>query len=101
MMLAVRLEWDVLEQHNLVVAADFMENTREVIGRIFEVALAIFLPRARNALGRIEQAFALGIVACPAEDGAHGLFHLGGHGNLPPPLQHSLVAPIMHSRNLI
>ena len=81
-MLAMRLERDVLQQHDLVIAAHFLENSRQMDRRILAVALAIFLPRARHALGRVEQAFAAGIVAGPAEQRADRLLNLFGDRRL-------------------
>ena len=65
-MLAVGLEWDVLEQHDLVIAANFLEGSAEMDRRILGISLGIFEPRPRNPFRCIEQAFAIGIVACPA-----------------------------------
>src|SRR5690606_4387169 len=50
--------------------------------RIFLVALAIFLPRARDALGGVTQALALGIVARPADQRADRFLDLFGYRRL-------------------
>ena len=65
--LAVRLERDVLQQHDLVIAADFLEGAAKMLRGIFLIAARIFPPRARDAPRRIEQAFAVGVVAGPAD----------------------------------
>ena len=62
-MLAMRLERDVLQQDQLIIAAHFLELARQVLGRILAVTLAIFLPRPRHPRRGIEQALALWVVA--------------------------------------
>src|SRR5690349_7526747 len=68
MVLAVRLERDVLEKDDLVVAAHFLERAIQVPRRIFLIALGIFAPRAGHAPGRIEQPLPVRIVARPADE---------------------------------
>ena len=72
-MLAMRLERDVLQQHDLVIAADLLEGAAEMVGRILAIAAGIFAPGARDALRRVEQPLAVGIVAGPADQGPHRL----------------------------
>ena len=67
MMLAMRLERDVLQQHDLVIAADLLEGPGEVDRRVLGIAAGIFAPGPRHALRRVEQAFAVGVVAGPAD----------------------------------
>src|SRR5918993_778905 len=74
--LAMALERNVLQQHDLVIAADLVEGPAEVDRRVLLVAASIFLPRLGNTPRRIEQAFAVGIVARPADEGADRVAHL-------------------------
>jgi hypothetical protein len=69
------LERDVLQQHDLVVAADFLEHARQVAGRVLGIAEAVFLPRAGNALRGIAEPFAVRIVAGPADQRAYRFLH--------------------------
>ena len=71
MMLAVRLKGDVAQQHDLVIAADLFEGARQMDRRILAIAAAIFLPRPRDPLGRVEQALARRIVARPFDQRPH------------------------------
>ena len=73
MMLAMRLERDVLQQHDLVIAADLLEGAAEMVRRILGIAARIFLPGARDPRRRVEQPLAVGIVAGPADQGPHRL----------------------------
>ena len=82
MMLAVRLERYALQQHDLVIAANLMENAREMISRIFGIALAIFLPCARHTPGCIDKPLALWVVSGPADDSAHRVLNFGRNRNL-------------------
>ena len=82
MVLAMRLERDVLQQHDLVIAADLLEGAAEMVRRILGIAARIFLPGARDPRRRVEQALAVGIVARPADQGAHRLLDVVGHGDL-------------------
>src|SRR5206468_3983800 len=75
-MLAMRLERYVLEQHDLVVAAHLLEHAGKVMGWVLRIAPAIFLPRAGHPLGRIEQSLASRIVSAPADQGADRFLHL-------------------------
>ena len=81
-MLAVRLERDALEQHDIVVAADLLEGAIEMVRGILAVTAAIFLPCARDALGGVEQAFAGRIVARPADQRLDRLRDIVGDGDL-------------------
>src|SRR5438270_2485649 len=66
-MLAMGLERNVLEQYDLVIAADFLERSAEVDGRILLIALGIFAPGASDATRRVEQTLPVGIVPGPAD----------------------------------
>src|SRR3546814_17886234 len=63
MMFAVRLERNIAQQHDLVIAADLFESAGQMNRRVLDIAVAIFLPRARDALRRFAQPIARGIVA--------------------------------------
>ena len=65
-----------LHQHEVVVAAGLAEGAVEHLHRAFAVALVDFLIGADHALGRFEQAFAVGIVAGIGDQRAHGGFRL-------------------------
>src|SRR3954447_4239123 len=76
MMLAVRLERNVLQKNDFVVAADFLKGAAEMHRRIFGIAAGIFAPRAGHAARRVEQPFPVGIVAGPANEGPDRLPHV-------------------------
>src|SRR5688500_16151319 len=70
MMLAPAVERDVLQQDDLVIAADLMEGAPKMLRRILFVALAIFLPRPGDPLRGVEQPLAGRIVTRPADQRA-------------------------------
>ena len=78
--LAVRIEADVLHQHEIVVAAGLAECTVEHLHRALAVALIDFLVGANHALGRLEQTFTLRIVARIGDQRTHGGFRLLARG---------------------
>src|SRR3546814_18919784 len=102
MMVAMRLERNVAQQHDLVIAADLLEGARQMDRGILVIALAIFLPSTRDAARRIAQALARRVVARPYDQRAYGVGDLVGHAHFsigpqftfffhhPPPLH---VAP--------
>ncbi len=75
-MLAGGVEGDVLHQHEVVVFAGLGEGAFERLGRAFAVAAIKLFIGADHALGRIEQAFAGGIVADIGDQRAHRGFGL-------------------------
>src|SRR5690348_16649586 len=75
-MLAMRLEGDVLQQHDLVISADLFEGAVEMYRRVLGVPLGIFAPSAGDSARRVEQPFAVGIVTRPADQRADCLLHL-------------------------
>src|SRR5262249_50311494 len=79
MVFAMRLERNVLEEDDLVIAADFLEGPAQVDRGILLVAARIFLPRPRNAARGVEQSLSVGIVARPADQCTDGLAYLGGN----------------------
>ena len=79
MMFAMRLERNILQQDNVVIAAHFVEDAREMISRIVVIAAAIFPPGPRHPLGRLQQAFPFGRIAGPADQRADGLADVRGH----------------------
>src|SRR5690606_24353508 len=85
--LAVRLELDVAQHDQLVVAGDLLEGAREVVVRVQLVAAVPVLVGPGDARRGLDQAFAPGILPGPAQQGADGLFrllagHAGGAGGL-------------------
>ena len=78
---AMALELDVAQHDEFVVALDFLEGARQVLLGIQRVAAEPVLVGLDHALGRVEQAFARGVLAGPAQQRAHGLFGLGA-GNI-------------------
>ncbi len=71
--LAVRLEGDVAQHDHLVVAADFLEGAPEVRGRIDLVSGKPVAVGVDDPVRGIAQAFAVGILARPAQERAHRL----------------------------
>ena len=69
---AVRVELDVAQHDDVVVAAHIVEGARQGFGRIFFVAAEILAEGLGHALRGIEQAFAVRVVAGPGEQGADG-----------------------------
>ena len=80
---AVALHVDAAQHDHVVIALHVLEGARQLLGRVAVVAgepLAIGLD---DALGRVQQAFAVGIVAGPGQqrpDGGHGLVFGGALG---------------------
>src|SRR5687767_9646057 len=70
MMLAMRLERNVLEEHDLVIAADLLEGPGKVDRGVLFIAAGILLPCSSDALWRVGQPFAVGVVAGPADQRA-------------------------------
>ncbi len=79
MMLAMRLERDVAQQDDLVIAADLCKGARQVHRRILVITLAIIPPGTCDALRCVEQAFALRVLADPAEQRLDRRENLGGY----------------------
>ena len=76
-MLAVRFESDIAQQHDLVVASDFFECALKVLAGILGITGKPLFIRVNDPRRRPEQPFAVGIVAGPADEGAHGVLSLG------------------------
>ena len=74
--LAMRLERDVAQHDHLVVAADFLERAAQILGRIDLVAREPVAVGVDDALGRVEQALALGSSPAQRSSSAHGLLCL-------------------------
>src|ERR1700691_2693829 len=77
MVLAMGFKADVAQHHDLVVAAGLLEGALEIVARIVVVAGEPFLVGARDAARRGAKPLAAGIVAGPADEGAHGVLGLG------------------------
>jgi hypothetical protein len=73
---AVRVEADVLDQHEVVIAAGLAEGAVEHFRRAFAVALVDFFVGVDDALGRLQHAFALRVVAGIGDQRAHRGFGL-------------------------
>src|SRR5689334_309228 len=78
--LAMTLEANVAQHHHLVITVNLLERFLQDLGGILAIAAKVFLERANDARRRIDQAFALGIVARPANDGAYRGLDLGALG---------------------
>ena len=79
MMLAKALEGDVLEEDDLVIAANLLEGPRQMDGRVFGIALGIFAPCLGDAARGVGQPLAVRVVAGPADKGADRLADLARH----------------------
>ena len=79
-MLAVGNKGNIAQQQDLVVTADLLEGALQIEGGILGIAGAIFAPRPRDAFGGVEQPLTHRIVACPADQRAHGVFGLFAAG---------------------
>jgi hypothetical protein len=73
------LERDVLQQDDLVIAADLLERSAEVNRGVLCIALGILTPRAGNAAWRVEQPFAFRVIASPADQRPDRLRHIAGN----------------------
>src|SRR5215470_14046613 len=71
-MLAVRLEADVAQHHDLVIATGFLESTLEIVAWMVLVAGKPLLIGAHHPRRRRAQPFAVGVVAGPANERAYG-----------------------------
>ncbi len=74
-MLAMRVELDVLDDDEIVVAGNLLEGAAKLVGRALVIAVEHLAKGFRHALGRVDEALALGVVAGPAQQGAHGGLH--------------------------
>ena len=72
--LAVRFHVDVAQHDDVVIALHVLEGAGEVFAGVFAIALEPFLIGVDDAAGGVDQAFALGIVAGPGDQGADGVF---------------------------
>ena len=80
MVFAVGLNVDVAQHDDVVVALHILEGARKIIVGVFLVAGKPFLVGVDDALGRIEQTFAFGVIAGPCQQGAHCVFRLVPRG---------------------
>src|SRR5262249_4910722 len=76
MVLAMRLEADVLQEDDLVIAGNLLEGAVQQLHRVLAVAAEEFLIGADHPVRRAEQALALRVVARPADEGAHRVHRL-------------------------
>ena len=79
-MLAMRLEADVAQHDHLVVAVDLAKRAPQELERVVVVAAEPVLVRADDASRRADEPLALGIVADPLEQRAHGCFGFFARG---------------------
>src|SRR3546814_7569288 len=77
-MLAVRLEGNVLQKHDLVIAAHLAEGAAEMGRGVFLIAHAIFLPRTADTRRRIEQPLAGRVFSGPGQQREQRLLHMIG-----------------------
>ena len=75
--LAMRMELDVADDDEIVIAGDLLEGAAELFRRAHVVAVEHFEVGLGDALGRVDQALAVRIVAGPAQQRAHGRLGLG------------------------
>jgi hypothetical protein len=80
---AVALHVDAAQHHHVVIALHVLEGARKLLGRIAVIAGEPLAIGVDHALGRVEQAFTVGVVAGPGQqgpDGGHGLVSGGALG---------------------
>src|SRR6516165_5078664 len=74
--LAMGLERDVAQHHDLVVAGDLVEGAAEIVARVLRITGEPLLISARDTTRRSGQPLAVGIVAGPADERAHSRLRL-------------------------
>src|SRR6185312_831757 len=79
-MLAGRLQRNVAQQDDVVVAVDFLERAAEQGIGVLLVARKPLLVGARDARRRVPQTLTRGLVARPADQGAHCRLGFGARG---------------------
>src|SRR5690606_33744333 len=77
MVLAMRMERDVLYEDEIVIAADFLENRTEDFFRAFRIACEQFLISLCHTLRRSQNAFALRVVSSPKQKRAYRRYRIG------------------------
>src|SRR5258708_18903016 len=75
-MLAMGIERDVADQHELIVLADLGEGAVEQLGRAFAIAAIELAIGVDDTPGRLDQAFALRTIAGKGDQGTHRGFRL-------------------------
>ncbi len=74
MVLAMALDLDVAQHDDVVIALHVLEGAREIFHRVFGIAGKPLLVGIHDALGRVDQAFALRVVSGPCDQGANRFF---------------------------
>ncbi|MNE13941.1 hypothetical protein D3C80_1067960 [compost metagenome] len=80
--LAVALDLDVAQDDHVVIAGHVLEGARQLLARVGVIAVEPFAIGVDHALGRVDQARTLGIVAGPGDQGAHRFQRLLAAGAL-------------------
>src|SRR6266540_235933 len=80
-MLAMGVEGDIAHQHEVVVFPDLAEGAVEYLGRAFAIAAIELFVGVDHALGRVEQAFALRVIARKGDQRAHCSFGVLARGS--------------------
>ena len=78
----MRMERNVAQQDDFVIASDFLERALQVHRRVFLIARAVLLPRAAIAGGSVDQPFALRVITGPAQQGADRFLNFVRNGEL-------------------
>ena len=76
MMLAMAFQADVAHHDHLVIVGGFLEGALQHGDRVFAVACEELAIGPEHPVRRADKALAGGVVACPAQQGAHGFFGL-------------------------
>src|SRR4051794_33673415 len=76
-MLAVRMEWNIAHEHDIIVAAHFLEGAAQDFLWVLIITGEEFAVGASNAGRRFEQSLAGRVVTCPGDQRAHCGFGFG------------------------
>jgi hypothetical protein len=68
---------NVLDEHDVVIAGDFLEGAAEFFFGVLPIAREQLLVGLDHALGGVEQAFPGHVIANPAQQRANGFFGFG------------------------
>src|SRR3546814_4213765 len=74
----MRLEGDVLQKDNFIIAAHLLECPAEMMSGFFAISLAIFFQGPSDTLGCVGQPFPGGIAPRPANERRDCLLHILG-----------------------